>query len=1021
MKNFFFQKKTKLDRRNLLKRGAFILAGLTLAPVTRTAFAKKNTPVKRNAKNRYIPGQAGYKVVHTTCLGCNARCGMRAVVHDNRLVEVSGNPFHPYNHAFNPVPFTTPVSDTTTLSSPVCAKAKEAPNIAYSPYRIIKPLKRTGARGSGKFEPIEWNQLIREIADGGQLFSSIGDPRQYPGLRNYMRDDLIDPAAPELGSVRNQLVFIGGRDQAGYKEFTDRFVRSAFGSINRISHTDICGLGFRMGNFALSGQKQVELKADPLNAEYVLVFGANIYEALQPGITTYGAILAERHAKGEVKFTIVDPRSTNASVHGHRWLPVKPGKDGALAMALIRWIIENKAYDASFLSAPNADMAKQLKRNCHSNATHLVITDATHPRQGMFLRWKDITAEPDEKAGNAFVVLASDGTARPHTELQQAQLEVATTLTDLKGQPITVKSAFTILKEEAQSHSLSSYADVCGVPEKDLIAVAKEFSAHGHKAAVCQYHGAGNYMNGAYAAYAIAVLSALVGSIDMRGGYLKGGGAAGKWDEGAYDLKNFPGVRKPGGVRISREKAVYEKSTEFKNKLEKTGSGYPAKRPWFAFTQGGLCVESLSGIAQKYPYQCGVLFTYYFNPIYSIPGGDTFVAALKDPDTLPLHVSIDVGVNESNIYADYIVPALTYLEGQYGFLTPHAPAMKFTAVRTPAITPLTGKTKDNRHFSLETFLIDLAEYLKLPGFGPNAIPGPDGAILALHSAEDFYMRGITNLALNTKQPAALPAEQQYVEKDYPAAAYKSLLSPEEWSSVCHVLARGGVFNRRYEDDFDANECHIHGLGSIFIYNEQMASAIDSLTGERFKGHPALELPRDSTGTLIEQADKEYPLTLVTYKMNVHAQSRSTWHKWSMELFPQNYIIIHPDDAARLSISDGDNVRVTSRHCPGGVPGTVKASASVRPGCAAVSFHYGHTQLGASPLHVQKAPTVFLGGKNVCTSKGLTGNPLLGRGILPNKLGRLDTNLGNMPLVDVLSGIPDFSSTRIAISKTSSGG
>ena len=79
MKNFFFQKKTKLDRRNLLKRGAFILAGLTLAPVTRTAFAKKNSPVKRNAKDRYTPGQAGYKVVHTTCLGCNARCGMRAV------------------------------------------------------------------------------------------------------------------------------------------------------------------------------------------------------------------------------------------------------------------------------------------------------------------------------------------------------------------------------------------------------------------------------------------------------------------------------------------------------------------------------------------------------------------------------------------------------------------------------------------------------------------------------------------------------------------------------------------------------------------------------------------------------------------------------------------------------------------------------------------------------------------------------------------------------------------------------
>lgn len=1004
--------KPVMDRRSFLANGFALSAGMAVAACS---VAAEPSPDPAGRKKKYSRSKA--HVVHTACLGCNARCGMRALVAEGKLVEVSGNPYHPYNHAFQPARFDLPVSEALKLPSPVCGKGKEAPNVLYSPYRILKPLKRTGERGSGKFAPIEWAQLIKEVAEGGKLFQSLGDERAYPGLRSYMKDEPIDPAAPELGSMRNSFVFIGGRDQAGYKEFTDRFVRSAYGSINRISHTDICGLGFRMGNFALTEQKQVELKADPLNATYILVFGANIYEALQPGITTYGSMLAERHAKGEVKLCIIDPRSTNASVHAHRWLAVKPGKDGPLAMGMIRWIIDNKAYDESFLSAPDAAVAKKNGRACHSNATHLVISDPSHPRQGALLRWRDLHPGADEKIGASCVVLDAKGAAvSVESACGPARLEASAALKTADGKSVTVKTAFSILKEEACLHTLADYSRMCGVAEKDMAAAAGEFSSHGHTAAVCQYHGAGNYAGGAYAAYAIAVLSVLVGSIDMRGGYLKGGGAAGKWDEGLYDLRGFPGERKTGGVRISREKAVYEQSSEFKGKKAAGGSGYPAARPWFAFTQGGLCVESLSGIAQKYPYQCGVLFTYYFNPVYSIPGGDAFVQALKDPDVLPLHVSIDVGVNESNIYADYIVPALTYLEGQYSFLTPHAPAMKFTAVRTPAVAPLTGKTSDGRPYSLETFLIDLAERLDLPGFGQEAIPAADGVLRPLRQAEDFYLRGIANLAYNTKQEPAEASELAYVERGYPVAEFKEMLTPREWASACRVLARGGVFNRRYEDDFDSSGNHLHGIGKVLLYNEQMALAVDSITGARFKGYPSLAPATDARGGIIEQVDAGYPFTLVTYKMNVHAQSRSTWHAWAMDLFPENPVVIHPDDASSLGIGERDAVLLSSRHCPQGVKGMARVSASVRRGCVAVSFHYGHTQLGASSLPISKAEHVFLGGKTVCDSGGLTGDSALGAGILPNKLGRLDPTLGNMPLVDVLSGIPDFSSTRILLRK-----
>ena len=126
----------------------------------------------------------------------------------------------------------------------------------------------------------------------------------------------------------------------------------------------------------------MDVKADPLNAEYILVSGANSYAALQPGVTSYGSMLAERYAKGEVQLTIVDPRATNASAHAHRWLAVKPRKDGALAMGLIRWIIDNKAYDEPCLAAPGPAADPKAGRTCHSNASHISVAHPSHPRCG---------------------------------------------------------------------------------------------------------------------------------------------------------------------------------------------------------------------------------------------------------------------------------------------------------------------------------------------------------------------------------------------------------------------------------------------------------------------------------------------------------------------------------------------------------------------------------------------------------------------------------------------------------------
>lgn len=956
------------------------------------------------------------RVVHSVCLACNAHCGVRGVIDGNRLVSVSGNPYHPYNHRFDPLEYGTPVKESLPVPSPVCGKCLETVNHTYNPYRVIGPLKRSGPRGSGRFESIEWEQLIREVAEGGQLFAHLGEERIVPGLKHYDSDAPIDPTDPELGPLRNGLVLITGRLQAGRQQFIDRFVKRSFGSNNRIGHTDICGLGFRMGNFALSEGAQIEIKADPCSCEYMLVFGANIYEALQPGVNTYGATVAQRSGEGKLKFVVIDPRGTKALSHADEWLPVKPGQDGALAMAMIRWIIDKKRFDRAYLSAPHAEAARALGYPCPSNATHLVICEPGHANDGKFLRVSDLDPASGEEGAKQFIVWENvGGRAVPFHQAKEALLDEAGEVGTRSGEKIKVKTAFRLLKESAAEHSLEEYARLCGVGRERIEKVAEEFSSHGTRAAVTAYHGGGNYVNGTYAAYAIAALSALVGSIDRKGGYLQGGGGVGSWDKGLYNLGDFKGARSTKGVMISREKAMYEKTAEYRQKEQSKGSGYPARRPWFKFSAGGLCVEALSGIDEGYPYPCGVLVTYLFNPVYTIPGGYRYIETLSSAEKVPLFVSIDTAVNESNLYADYIVPDLCYPEGHYGWLNPHAPVMKFTGLRTPMIEPLTGKTSDGRHYCTETFLIDLAKYLKLPGFGENAIQGADGTMYHIERGEDFYLRAFANIVENGKVPEATPDEAAWVQENYPVARFRDILAPQAWNRLCYALARGGIF-KSYEDAFDG-EMFKYGLKRVALYNEQLAGARNSLTGKRFPGSPKYFGARDSAGKLIEELDKDYPFYVISYKTSLHTQSRSAWHACTMELYPENSIIMNAKDARKLGLTDSKTVRLVSRNNPKGITGKVQLSESVRPGCLAVSFHYGHTQFGAASLEVQKGESAFLGGVQVVKNGHLVADARYGAGLNTNMLSRLDPNLRNTPLVDVVSGIPDFSNTRVKVVRT----
>ncbi|MDR3563397.1 MAG: hypothetical protein P4N59_18455 [Negativicutes bacterium] len=188
-------------------------------------------------------------VRHSVCLGCYSDCGNRIKISrkTGRIMRAMGNAYHPM--ASEPhLSYQTPVIDSYKPFSlghdglghnhgTLCARGNSTVQAPYDPFRILVPLKRAGARGAGKWKPVDWDTLVNETVEGGQLFQDIGENRFVEGLRQ-VRDIVtpLDPQNPAYGPKANQLVFFGGRFDGRFP-FCQRMIMNSFGSANYYGHT----------------------------------------------------------------------------------------------------------------------------------------------------------------------------------------------------------------------------------------------------------------------------------------------------------------------------------------------------------------------------------------------------------------------------------------------------------------------------------------------------------------------------------------------------------------------------------------------------------------------------------------------------------------------------------------------------------------------------------------------------------------------------------------------------------------
>ncbi|MFA0438736.1 tetrathionate reductase subunit A [Vibrio sp. 10N.286.49.C2] len=950
-----------------------------------------------NSNGNLIPNP-NQRVAPSMCFGCWTLCGLRVRI-DNRndeILRISGNPYHPLSHQ-NHIPFETPVKDAylglagesgLEGRSTACARGNGMMEIRNSPYRITQPLKRVGKRGEGKWQPISYEQLIDEVVEGGDLFGE-GHVDGLAAIRDL--DTPVDPLNPEYGPKANQLLMTNAGNE-GRDDILKRFAFNSFGTRNFGHHGSYCGYAFRAGSGAFMNDldKFSHLKPDFDNAEYVIFIGMSPAQAGNP-FKRQARQLAKARTEGKLEYTIITPSlpagsSSLAAGDNNNWIPIKPASDSALVLGMIRWIIDNERYNATFLAQPGVSAMKKAGTAHWCNATHLVISDPHHPRQGSFLRASDMNlpfeGEAQSDTDPYVIVDAQSNTLGINTQANEATLFVDRDI-ELAGEVVRVKSSLQRLKEEAFKHDLTFYSQQCGIAETEISALAKRFTSYGTKAVV-DTHGGNMHTNGFYNAFTIVMLNALVGNINRKGGAMaKAGGYPTSGKGPRYDFTQFAGKTAPKGVFLSRSKFPYQKSSEYKRRVAAGQSPYPTRAPWYPIS-APLLTEHLSAAIDGYPYRAKAWINHMANPIYGVPGLKTLLEdKLKDPKELGLIISIDAFINETTALSDYIVPDTVTYES-WGMATPwHDVPVKTVTARWPVVEPRTEKTADGRAICLEDFLIDVAKKMKLGGFGDKAIPDANGQWHSIHTAEDFYLRSAANLAFVKGGVPDVSAEDivwSGLERLMPAM--QKTLTPDELKRVAFIFARGG----RFEDasqTYQGELMKYKWTKPLAIWNEKLGTSRNTMTGEFYSGCPTWHPQKLSDGTPLEEQypSSEWPFSLTNFKSNIHSAVSNLSPRLN-SIKGVNPVYIHPSDAEKAGIQTGDRFVVETPDAS--TEALAMVVDGIRPGTLGFEHGFGHTELGerAHWIGDQQQPVKAMRGDGVNINDiGLVDPTRQGKGVM----------------------------------------
>ncbi|MHB8111484.1 MAG: IscS subfamily cysteine desulfurase [Syntrophorhabdaceae bacterium] len=223
-------------------------------------------------------------------------------------------------------------ADETSNLGQICRTGEQSPQIVYSRDRLLYPLKRRGRKGTFSFDRISWDEAYSTITSALHRIKDESGP---------------EATAIYTGSGSFELAFCDMFQPAGVAVSSAASVLFPFGSPNTLGVGALCYVSFAMiAPHVTMGGMFIDMFSDIENAELIVIWGKNPAAHCPPDDFIR---INKAHAAG-AQIVVIDPRKTIMAKYEHaEWIPIRPGTDGALALAMANVLIAEELYDADFV------------------------------------------------------------------------------------------------------------------------------------------------------------------------------------------------------------------------------------------------------------------------------------------------------------------------------------------------------------------------------------------------------------------------------------------------------------------------------------------------------------------------------------------------------------------------------------------------------------------------------------------------------------------------------------------------
>jgi sulfite dehydrogenase (quinone) subunit SoeA len=850
-----------------------------------------------------LPG-ATTEVKTTTCYMCACRCGIRVHLREGQVRYIEGNPEHPLNKGI------------------LCAKGSAGIMKQYSPARLTQPLRRKAgsARGSGEFEPISWDETFALLEQRlGKIRAT--DPKKF--------------------------ALFTGRDQM--QALTGLFARQ-FGTPNYAAHGGFCSVNMAAGMIYTIGGSFWEFGGPDLErAKLFVMIGTAEDHHSNP---MKAALSKFKRAGG--RFVAINPIRTGYAAIADEWIPIRPGTDGALFMAIIRELIALGLYDREFVTR-------------YTNAGQLVNQDEASDEFGMMLRNADGELINPLRPHNFWWWDRLTQRAVPdHADGADPALFGRFTLPD--GRAVT--PAFQLLEQRVRDCTPEWAENITGIPAATIRRLAHDMgvtardqtielpiawtdwwgkqhkSVKGNPVAFHAMRGLAAHSNGFQTIRALAILMSLLGTIDRPGGFRH---------KAPYPRAVPPNARPPKGPASIKPNTPLDAPPlgwiETPADLCVDDAGEPVRIDkafsWeHPFAAHGLMHNVIANAWRGDPYPIDTLMLFMANMAWnsSMNTGEArrMLADKRDDGEykIPFIVVADTFQSEMTAFADLILPDTSYLERHDAMSMLDRPISEFDgpcdSVRVPVLPPL-GQCKP-----FQEVLVELASRLKLPAFttadGGRKFTGyPDFVVnyeTAPGSGIGFLIGWRGADGSQALRGAPNPKQwERYAENN---CVYHHRMPPEHqymrnWNRGYLQWAQQAGLRR----DFDPIVIHLY---SEFIQRFRLAAQgkgegrqPPERWRERIERHfdplpfwsPPLEVQASDTAA--------YPLAAVTQRPMAMYHSWDSQNPWLRTIHAHNVLFVNTKTALAQGIADDDwiwiesrwgKVRCRCRHSEAVEPGTV---------------------------------------------------------------------------------------------------